>query len=465
MRIDPKEIPIHPIAGLIPDMAADQYAELLESIRKSGQREPAVIHEGKIIDGRNRQRACRELGIELTMRPWDGVGSLTQFVLDVNLSRRHLTADQRTAIAAEAKPWFAKEAKARQQTGKSADGKAGGRGKKTLPPIGSKVSRNGRTASANAAKSDGTSGRQVDRADRVKREAPDLFEEVKAGKLKLSQAEKQRADREKKKELERKAAEATRKQSKAERPLWTLIHQDVFDGLASVRNQHGRARLIFADPPYNIGVDYGKGEKADQLSDADYLKWCEKWLALCCDCLSPDGSLWLMIGDEYAVHVGLILENLGLHRRAWIKWYETFGNNCPNNFNRTSRHIFYCVRDTKQFVFNPDAVNRPSDRQAKYNDKRAATNGKIWDDVWMIPRVCGTSKERMPDFPTQLPLELVRAVVGCASEPGDLVIDPFNGSGTTGVAALELKRKYIGIDSSKKFIELANLRLRSVCSE
>ncbi len=102
---------------------------------------------------------------------------------------------------------------------------------------------------------------------------------------------------------------------------------------------------------------------------------------------------------------------------------------------------------------------RPSDRQTKYKDKRAVPGGKIWDDVWQIPRLTGTSKERIPDFPTQLPIELLRAIVGCSSEPGDLVVDPFNGSGTTGVACIEADRRYIGIDSSERFIDLAHKRL------
>ena len=106
----------------------------------------------------------------------------------------------------------------------------------------------------------------------------------------------------------------------------------------------GSVRLIFADPPYNIGIDYGRGSKADSLPEAVYLTWCQEWLNACLRLLTDDGSLWVMINDEYADHFGLLLRKTGLHRRAWIKWYETFGVNCTNNFNRCSRHIFYCVK-------------------------------------------------------------------------------------------------------------------------
>jgi site-specific DNA-methyltransferase (adenine-specific) len=136
------------------------------------------------------------------------------------------------------------------------------------------------------------------------------------------------------------------------------------------------------------------------LDDRTYLDWCREWLAECTRLLTPDGSLWVMINDEYADHFGIMLRDIGLDRRAWIKWYETFGVNCINNFNRCSRHIFYCVKDADRFVFNRDAVSRPSDRQTKYNDRRADPVGKLWDNVWCIPRLVGTSRERIPGFPT-----------------------------------------------------------------
>lgn len=231
------------------------------------------------------------------------------------------------------------------------------------------------------------------------------------------------------------------------------------------------ARLIFADPPYNIGIDYGAGAKADKLPSARYLAWCAKWMRACADRLAEDGSLWVLIDNKYADYFGVLLRDSGLHRQNWIIWYETFGVNCHNKFNRTSRHLFHCTKHSKQFVFNRDAVNYASDRQAIYNDKRAKPTGKNWDDVWGvmrkdgtgdIPRVCGTHKERVAGFPTQLPLALLRPIIGCASNPGDLVIDPFCGSSTTGVAATELGRSFLGIEKKGRFVELARQRLAGI---
>ena len=335
----------------------------------------------------------------------------------------------------------------------------GGRGRrKTLASDDARVSdnTNARTAERLAEFSN-TSGSSIDRTKAVRENAPDLFEQMQNGEIKTNTAYNEMRKREKTKQLEEKA---NANQQLQDQPEWTLIHDDVIGGLASVRSHHSLARLICSDPPYNVGIDYGNGNAADRLPDGEYMAWVSQWLSECVDLLTDDGSLWVMIGDEYAAEYCLALKDCGLKVRSWIKWYETFGVNCSHNFNRTSRHIFYCVRDSQNFVFNEGAATCESARQAKYNDKRANQGGKLLDDVWTIPRLTGTCSERLPDFPTQLPLELVRRIVLCASEPGDLVLDPFNGSGTTGVACVESGRRYIGIDKSETFITKADLRLK-----
>ena len=239
---------------------------------------------------------------------------------------------------------------------------------------------------------------------------------------------------------------------------WRIIGGDCVTELANIRAHS--VNLVFADPPYNIGIDYGGGKHEDLLPDEQFVAWCRQWISECHRVLTDDGSLWLLIGDEYADYLGLALRQAGFHRRAWVKWYETFGTNCANNFNRTSRHLFYCVKDPKRFTFNAEAVTRPSDRQLKYGDRRADPAGKILDDVWQIPRLVGTAAERIPDVPTQLPLELLRRVILSTSDPGDTVLDPFSGSGTTGAAAIANGRPYIGIEKNPNFARLAEQRLK-----
>ncbi len=298
---------------------------------------------------------------------------------------------------------------------------------------------------------------------RLKEKQPDLHEQVRTGKTTVSKARAQ-VKKEEKREALKRAAQAVPEET----PSWRVIHGDTLSWLATPR-LIGTPDLIFADPPYNIGVNYGDGSKADRLPDEQYLAWSRQWVGACADVLAKNGSLWLLIGDEYADHFGLMLQAAGLNRRGWIKWYETFGVNCANGFNRCSRHLFYCVKNPRRFTFHADAVMRPSDRQEKYNDPRAAEGGKVWDDVWgikpPIPRLTGTCAERLPDFPTQLPLALLRPIIGCSSNPGDLVLDPFSGSATTGVAALESGRRFIGIEKQEKFVELSTLRLKGACRD
>jgi site-specific DNA-methyltransferase (adenine-specific) len=240
---------------------------------------------------------------------------------------------------------------------------------------------------------------------------------------------------------------------------WSITLGDCIDVLKSIKD--GSVRLVFADPPYNLGIDYGNGKRADSMAVEEYYRWCEAWMALCVRKLAPDGSMWVMICREHADMFGLTLKKM-LTIRSWIIWYETFGVNCANNFNRTSRHIFYCVKNRARFTFNRDAVLEDSLRISKYKDKRANPEGKILDDVWQVPRVTGTSDERIPDFPTQLPVEILRRIVESCSNPGDLVVDPFCGSGTTGVACIRWGRRFIGIEKQQKYVERAKLRLAGV---
>lgn len=272
------------------------------------------------------------------------------------------------------------------------------------------------------------------------------------------QKEGQRKKREKKKEKQ--AREAVKKAAKIAQPEWSVVNHDCTKTLKKLSG----VRLVFADPPYNIGIDYGQGKEADRLSQAQYVTWCKRWILAARKTLTDDGAMWVMVCDDYAEHIAIALNECGLHRRAWIKWYETFGVNCSNNFNRCSRHIFYYVVDPKRFVFNTHhkSMQQRSARQDKYNDSRAVKGGKLPDDVWQIPRLTGTSAERLPGFPTQLPVSLLERIIQCSSDPDDLVCDPFCGSGSTGVAAIQGSRRFIGIEKNSQYANKARRRLSGV---
>ena len=241
------------------------------------------------------------------------------------------------------------------------------------------------------------------------------------------------------------------------RPAWSVIEGDCVEAMGGI--EPVSVRLVFADPPYNLGIDYGNGPKADRLSPDRYLDWCRCWMAAAKRLLAPDGSMWVLSDPRWAGRFQSMLEDIGLHWWETIVWVETFGVYCETKFGRDHRSLFRFTLHQKRQVFHPERV--PSARQAKYNDRRANPAGRIPSNVWTISRVCGTFLERIPEFPTQLPLDLLSRVVTTASDPGDLVVDPFSGSATTGVACLELGRRYVGIELSTDYAEASLERLRA----
>lgn len=169
---------IHPVCNVFPDITGAEFSKLKDDIWENGQREPIVIHDGFIVDGKNRFRACEELGMECNSVEWDGKGdSLVSWAVSKNLHRRHLTSSQRAAVAAELTVLYEKEADARKKAG-------------TLPPIGGKVG----TAASQAAKSVGASERSTERVARIKEADPQKFEQVKAGEKSAAAAEREIRD-------------------------------------------------------------------------------------------------------------------------------------------------------------------------------------------------------------------------------------------------------------------------------
>jgi len=219
------------------------------------------------------------------------------------------------------------------------------------------------------------------------------------------------------------------------------------------------ADLIFADPPFNIGYKYDK--YYDKVKSKNYISWTKEWMTACKKVLKPHGSFYIAIGDEYAANVKIIADELGLFMRNWLIWHYTFGQQMKKKFARSHTHIFYFVNDKNNFTFNDRATRVISDRQKKYQDKRANPEGKMPDDVWdEYPRICGTFKERI-DFPCQMPESLLARIIRVSSNEGHLILDPFIGSGTTAVVAAKLSRNFTGIDISKEYVRKSKERVQS----
>ena len=239
--------------------------------------------------------------------------------------------------------------------------------------------------------------------------------------------------------------------------------------------------LAFADPPFNIGYAYDTYN--DRRTSNDYLEWSKQWMSEIHRILRPDGTFWLAIGDEYAAELKVIAtRELGFTCRSWVVWYYTFGVNCQQKFNRSHAHLFHFVCNPKAFTFNADAIRVPSARELVYGDRRANPKGRLPDDTWILrpqdlpggfttdedtwyfPRVCGTFKERSGWHGCQMPEQLLGRVIRSSSDPGDLVIDPFAGSGTTLAVAKKLNRSYLGFELSADYVVQIRKRLASIAT-
>jgi DNA modification methylase len=238
--------------------------------------------------------------------------------------------------------------------------------------------------------------------------------------------------------------------------------------------------LVFADPPFNIGYEYDVYH--DKKGRDEYLGWTRKWIEQVYRVLRPSGTFWLAIGDEYAAEMKVLSQDIGFTSRSWVIWYYTFGVNCTHKFTRSHAHMFYFVKNAKDFTFREGELeNRvPSARQLVYNDSRANPNGRLPDDTWILrpqdlvdcftpgedtwyfPRVAGTFVERAGFHGCQMPEQLLGRIVRMCSNPGDLVVDPFSGSATTLAVAKKLGRTFLGFELSPDYVKRGTARTEGV---
>lgn len=245
----------------------------------------------------------------------------------------------------------------------------------------------------------------------------------------------------------------------------------------------GWVDLVFADPPFNIGYLY---HNYDDKKDVDqYVEWSEQWMSAVYRALKPNGSFYLAIGDEFASDLAVVARRrIGFHMRNWIIWHYTFGQQTKKKFAKSHTHILYFTKQKPDngmtnLTFNADAIRVASARQTTYADARANPKGKLPDDTWYLrpqeaspagyfepggdvwneSRVCGTFKEREGWHGCQMPIGVLNRIILASSNPGDVVLDPFNGSGTTVVSAALLGRQYVGIDQSEEYVGFARKRL------
>ena len=228
--------------------------------------------------------------------------------------------------------------------------------------------------------------------------------------------------------------------------------------------------LTVTSPPYNIGKEYEK-----VLDIEDYLGWVEKWTNLVHSKTTSTGSFWLNLGyvslENRAKAIPLpylLWDRIPFFMIQEIIWNYGAGVAGKKFFSPRNEKFNWYVKDSDAYTFNLDSVRDPNVKypnQKKNGKLRCNPLGKNPTDVWQIPKVTSgrdrSSKERTA-HPAQFPIELVKRVILASSNPSDLVLDPFLGSGSTVEAALRTGRKAIGFEIDPSYIDMAVQRVRSV---
>ena len=238
-----------------------------------------------------------------------------------------------------------------------------------------------------------------------------------------------------------------------------LILGDCFKLLSKIKP--GTVDCIFADPPYflsNDGISVSGGKqvsvnKADWdkgMTVSEKHKFNRKWIRMCKRVLKENGTIWISGTMHNIYSVGLALEQEGFKIINNITWEK---RNPPPNlacrcFTHSTETVIWAKNNTKKakHLFNYDLM-------------KEVNGGKQMKDVW---RVNLTSKKEKSEgkHPTQKPEYLLERIIEASTNQGDVVLDPFNGSGTTGVVAKRLGRKYIGIDNVEEYLELSKRRIQ-----
>lgn len=219
--------------------------------------------------------------------------------------------------------------------------------------------------------------------------------------------------------------------------------------------------LIFADPPYflsnggitcqagkMVSVDKGDWDKVNSLEEKH--KFNRKWIKACKRVLKPNGSIWISGTLHNIYSIGMALEQEGFKIINNITWQKT--NPPPNLACR-------CFTHSTETVLWAQKADKKSKHLFNYGLMKELNGGKQMKDVWSGP-LTSPKEKKEGKHPTQKPLYLLERIIMAASNEGDVVLDPFCGSSTTGVAAIGLHRKYIGIDNNQEYIELSLRRLQ-----
>jgi len=245
-----------------------------------------------------------------------------------------------------------------------------------------------------------------------------------------------------------------------------IIHQDFFEVAPYL--PHGTIDLLILDPPYNLSKNYN-GYVFKEREKGAYQTWFASALALVKPLLRPTATVYVCADWKTSILIAPLLVR-EFHVRNRITWEREKGRGAKNNWKNNAEDIWFCTV-SDQYTFNVDAVKQKRKVIAPYRDKHGMP--KDWDaaddgnfrlthpsNLWTDISVPFWSMPENTDHPTQKPEKLIAKLILASSNPGDWVVDPFLGSGTTAVVAKKLGRKFTGIERDQEYCCWALKRLQ-----
>jgi site-specific DNA-methyltransferase (adenine-specific) len=219
--------------------------------------------------------------------------------------------------------------------------------------------------------------------------------------------------------------------------------------------------VTFADPPFNLKKKYNS--YYDKHEVKDYLCWCKKWLHEMVRITKPTGSIFVHNIPKWLIYFGSYLNEIAIFRH-WIAW-NAMGSPLGKTLLPNHYGILYYVK-SDDFKFYDIRMLHKRCRKCHfilqdYGGKKSQLHpfGPLVSDVWTdIHRI--RHKKRRDEHPCQLPVHLLERLLLMSTDEGDIVLDPFVGTGTTAIAAKKLGRQFIGIDIDPKYVEIANKKLK-----
>lgn len=242
-----------------------------------------------------------------------------------------------------------------------------------------------------------------------------------------------------------------------------VFNEDCITGMAAHLPDNS-VDLIITDPPFGIDFQAIKGNykrKGDrvlsgynEVQGQDYAAFSRQWLAEAKRVLKPSGSMYIFSGWNYLKDILIALDDLDLGLINHLIWKYQFGVVTKRKYVSSHYHILFVGKDEKQRQFYPYARFGPQEKHeeggsAHYRDK---------EDVWAIPREYWTGDLKTP---TKLPAEIIRKILAYSSLPGDVVLDPFLGSGQVAVVSKMEGRQYVGFEIVPEYFEFVKTRLES----